>query len=108
MIPCETFTYGLIGNSIKFQPSSPKVKELLKPQSLDYLTGLTLKRKEKSRIIEKYLPTEQLITVTHLYRDLDSFGRPTVINKTYILTLDDYMVAYPPHKLIEEYTCTKF
>lgn len=100
-IPHEQFTYGLKGNSYKFQPTD-KVKKLLHPQSLRTLTGLTLQRNQKRAVIEKWFPTENVATVTVLTRELDDYPRSIVVNHTYIFKIEDYLSFFPPSKLLEE------
>jgi len=95
-IPHESFTYGLENGSIKFTPSSPEVKKMLKQQSLDYLTNLTLPRTLDEAIIEQHFPTEDVITVTKLTRTMDDFDRPMVNNKTVIIKISDYLKMFPP------------
>jgi len=94
-IPHESFTFP------PYKPSSNQIRTLLKPQSLEYLTSLTLPRNTDEDTIETRFPTEDVVTVTRLTRGLDSFKRPLILNKTVIIQLDDYLRAYPPKNLVK-------
>ena len=96
MIPYEEFYYGLTNGSIKLKFTNPEAKKMLKQRSLEYLTSYQLQRQEHERWERQYLPTEDLLTFTHLYRSQDSYGRPIENNHTIIVKVQDYLNAYPP------------
>ena len=73
---------------------------MLRAQSLDYLTSLTIRRDQTCSTTQNYFPTEDLLTFTHLYRSQDSYGRPIENNHTIIVKVQDYLNAYPPQMSI--------
>ena len=102
MIPYEEFT--IIDS--KYHPSTG-FKRLLKQESIDILTGLTLDRIETSKTVVKVFPMEDMISVTKLERTQDPYYRSIVTNHTTVFKLMDYLnyynifSLYPPEEMVE-------
>jgi hypothetical protein len=104
---CEHFIYGSFNSSGYKLYASSGVKKILKPESLETLCGLQLKRIEKESTIQMHFPTEDVITFTKLTENSDTFGRLGVINKSIIIQVKEALVEYPEiigilYRIIEE------
>ena len=98
--------------SITYNPyhyhATPGLKRLLKQQSIDILTELTLSRTEDNKTVTKVFSKEDAISVTVLSRKYaNDYGRGTVENLTFVFKLMDYLDHYkvfdqfPPSDLVE-------
>ena len=100
MIPFEEFRYGADTN-YKLK-SETNIKQTLKQQSLDTLTSLRLSNNDTHKRVTLLFPTEDVITVTNLTKQNDSFGRDGTNNHTIIIKITDYLKQYPPEKMVEK------
>ena len=100
---CEQMLYGLFSN-IGYQTlTSPNVKRILTKQSIEQIKGLKLQHSEESSIIQLHFKTEDAITITHLTRTQDNYGRKGIMNHTIIIKIADYLTFYPPLALVKDH-----
>jgi len=91
----------LDGNSYKLV-TSPNTKRWLKPESLSTLCNLRLNSTKQSDIIQLHFPTEDIISVSHLKRTQDQYGRVGHINHTILIRITDYLTTHPPLSLVKD------
>jgi len=100
---CEQFIYGLFPDAGYKTLKTNGVDKLLTKQSFNQLKGLRLNHDEQTTVIQMHFSSEDIITVTHLQRTTDNYGRAGIINHTIIMRTSDYLSHFPPKQIVENY-----
>ena len=98
---CEHFVYGLFPEGYQTYKSRG-VTDILTEQSYHNLLALRLPQGQKEATVQMMLPTEDVITISHLQRKVDNYGREGIWNHTIIMRISDYLNVYPPINLVKD------
>lgn len=95
LVQCEHFIYVAQDNTGYKLHKSPGVTSLLDGGNLNYLCHVGDKLVEEA-YIQMWWPNENLVTVSYISPQHDSFGRQCNSNHTIIFNINSYLQLFPP------------